>query len=242
MQLVAYTRVSTDRQAERGNGLDVQRATIKQWAKANDHTVSQWATDEGVSGSNGLDSRVGLFDAVAAVQDGTVEGLVVYKLDRLARDLILQETILGMIWKNGAHVYSTMSGEDNLLDPAGDAEDPSRRMTRQILGAVAEYERATIRLRLRSGKLAKRARGGYIGGQVPFGYRLGEDGILVPAEAERAAIERMISLRNQGRSLQAICDVLTEEGFTPKGGGRWHTAVVGKIIRRELQENSHRPT
>ena len=48
------------------------------------------ARGRGLSGSNGLDSRDGLPDAVAEVHDGRAGGLVIYRLDRLARDLILQ--------------------------------------------------------------------------------------------------------------------------------------------------------
>lgn len=233
MKIAAYLRVSTDRQAEHGHGLDIQRAEIEAWAERNGHEIVLWAKDEGISGSNGLDTRVGLYEAVSATQEDSVQGLVVYRLDRLARDLILQETVLQQVWKHGARVFSTVAGEDDLLDPDGTTDDPSRKMTRQILGAVAEYERATIRLRLRSGKLAKRARGGYIGGAVPMGFQLGDDGGLVPQSDEQAALKRMRELRADGSTLRVICDALTAEGFSTRGGGPWQTAVVGRILKRD---------
>lgn len=232
MNIAAYLRVSTDRQAEHGHGLDIQRAEIEAWAERNGHTIALWAKDEGISGSNGLDTRVGLYEAVSATQDASVDGLVVYRLDRLARDLVLQETVLGQVWKHDARVFSTVAGEDDLLDPDGSTDDPSRKMTRQILGAVAEYERATIRLRLRSGKLAKRARGGYIGGAVPTGYELNDDGDLVPNADEQAVLKRMRNLRAEGETLQSICNTLTDEGYQTRGGGPWQTAVVGRILKR----------
>jgi DNA invertase Pin-like site-specific DNA recombinase len=234
MKLAAYLRVSTDRQAEHGNGMDVQRAAIKEWAKRERHTIVLWAQDEGMSGSNGLDSRVGLFDAITAVQDDTAEGLVVYKLDRLARDLVLQETLLSLVARAGGRVFSTFASEDALLDNTAEEDAPDRAMIRQILGAVSQYERAMIRLRLRSGKLAKRARGGYIGGQVPMGYQLEDDGSLAPDAAEVRAVERMKELRASGATLQSICETLTAEGFAPKRAGVWHTAVVGRILKRHL--------
>src|SRR5262245_37985651 len=148
MELVAYLRVSTDRQAERGHGLDVQRDTITKWSVANDHRIAMWTQDEGVSGANSLDTRRGLYEACGALQSTSASGLVVYRLDRLARDLILQETLIGMVWKSGGRVYSTSAGEDQYLDSSHESDDPSRKLVRQILGAVAEYERAMIRLRL----------------------------------------------------------------------------------------------
>ena len=236
MKLAAYLRVSTDRQAEHGLGLDVQRATIKEWAKANGHRIVLWAQDAGVSGSNGLDAREGLFDAISSVQDESAEGIVVYKLDRLARDFVLQETLLSMVWKAGGRVYSCSAGEDGFLDPENESDDPSRTMVRQILGVIAEYERSMIRMRMRAGKLAKRARGGYIGGRVPFGYELGDDGALAESEIEQAALLRMVDLRAEGATLRAICDILTAEGFETKHGGIWQTATVGQILKRHIAQ------
>ncbi len=82
---------------------------------------------------------------------------MVYRLDRLARDLILQETLLAEITAAGGQVFSTMPGEQAVIED--DPEDPSRRLIRQVLGAVAEYERSLIRLRLRNGRRRKAERG-----------------------------------------------------------------------------------
>jgi DNA invertase Pin-like site-specific DNA recombinase len=79
---------------------------------------------------------------------------------------------------------STAGGEANLHD---DPEDPSRRLIRQVLGAVSEYERAMIALRLRRGRAAKGARGGFAYGSPAFGHRAAGRA-LVPDEREQAAI------------------------------------------------------
>lgn len=134
MKLTAYRRVSTDKQAEEGLGLDVQEHAIRVWAKAQGHKVAVWATDAGVSGSNGLDSRHGLPDALEAIRDGRAQGLVVYRLDRLARDLIIQETLLAEVRRKGGQLFSTSAAESGYL--ADDPDDPSRKLIRQVLGAV----------------------------------------------------------------------------------------------------------
>src|SRR5690242_10011662 len=92
MRVISYTRVSTDRQAEQGLGLDAQRRAINSWAKTNGHKIVATFTDEGVSGSNGLDTRPGLANAFQALEDGQADAMVVYRLDRLARKLASQET------------------------------------------------------------------------------------------------------------------------------------------------------
>jgi len=95
MKIAAYLRVSTDRQAEEGLGLEVQEHAIRAWARSQGDRIVMWCRDEGVSGSNGLDTRDGLADALDACKTGHVAGLVVYRLDRLARDLVRQEQLLG---------------------------------------------------------------------------------------------------------------------------------------------------
>src|ERR1700704_1782115 len=106
MKLVAYLRVSTDRQAEEGLGLDVQDRAIRRWARDNGHRIVMVTRDEGVSGSNGIDARFGLHEALAAVKHGTAQGVVVYRLDRLARKLTVQEATLAKVWDLGATVFA----------------------------------------------------------------------------------------------------------------------------------------
>jgi DNA invertase Pin-like site-specific DNA recombinase len=227
MKLVAYLRVSTDTQALDGLGLEVQRSAIRTWAHEGGHRIVLWTSDEGVSGSNGLDNRIGLLDALSALRYGSATALVVYRLDRLARDLIVQETLLGEIKRLGAAVFSTSAAEAAYL--TDDPDDPSRKLIRQVLGAVAEYERSMIALRLRSGRRLKAERGGYIGGQVPFGFR-SVDRSLVADPAESATRARALELRAEGLSLRQIAARLGEEGLRPKRGARWHPETVRQVL------------
>ena len=70
-----------------------------------------------------------------------------------------------------------------------------------IAAAFAEAERDRIRERIGQVKADQKSRGRYLGGTIPFGYRLGDDGELVPQEARQEAIAEMVALRAQGRSL-----------------------------------------
>lgn len=64
MKVVGYLRVSTDRQAEEGLGLEVQEQAIRSWAEDHGHHLIGMTRDEGISGSNGIDTRIGLADAL----------------------------------------------------------------------------------------------------------------------------------------------------------------------------------
>lgn len=231
MRVVAYTRVSTERQAEHGLGLEVQRHALRRWARESGDSIRTWISDDGVSGAEGLDVRRGLLEAFTLLQDREVDGIVVYRLDRLARDLVLQEQLLAEIWRLGGRAFSVSPTEDAYLDPAGAEADPSRALVRRILGAVADYERSLIRLRLAAGKARKADHGGYIGGGVPYGYRA--DGReLEPDDAEQATLSRMRKLSESGLSTRRVGAVLDAEGLAPRSGGPWESSAIAKILRR----------
>jgi DNA invertase Pin-like site-specific DNA recombinase len=142
---------------------------------------------------------------------------------------VLQEQLLREVWRLGAQVFSTSDAENDLLhdDPA----DPARRLVRQILGAVSEYERSVIALRLRSGRRRKLAHGGYGGGEPVYGLRA-EAGELVPDEHEQSTIRRVLELHGEGRSYREIIEVLDHDGHKPKRGDRWHPTTIARIVKR----------
>jgi DNA invertase Pin-like site-specific DNA recombinase len=229
MKVVGYLRVSTDRQAERGLGLDIQEQAVRRWCRAHKHQLVSLPRDEGVSGSNGLGSREGLADALELIRDGKAHGLVVYRLDRLARDLIVQEQVLAEVRRLGGEVLSTSDAEAGYL--ADDPDDPSRKLIRQVLGAVSEYERSMVALRLRVGRKRKAETGGYAYGSPAYGYRA-EGRELAPEPDEQAALGRIAELHAEGASLRAIADVLTAEGYRPKRSDRWHPESLRRVVAR----------
>ena len=117
-KVLGYTRVSTQEQVT-GFGLEVQRKAIKDYCNANGLRLVRTLTDEGQSGTNGLDARVGLAEALAIVERREVAGIVVARMDRLARDLLLQETLMARMRQAGAEVIS-------VSEPEMDSDDPTR--------------------------------------------------------------------------------------------------------------------
>lgn len=232
MKIVAYLRVSTDKQVEHGHGLDVQRAAIRAWAKKHRHHIVDTFSDEGVSGSNSWETREAFPEALKAIQGGQAKGLVVYRLDRLARDLVAQELLLREVRKLGGEMFSTSPGEAGYL--ADDPDDPSRALIRQILGAVSEYERKMIALRLKAGRHHKAKTGGFAFGAPPLGYRAVDKELEVDPD-EDAAVARMVELRAKGLSIREIAKALEVEGFkTKRGRSTWHPTTVVRVLDRPL--------
>jgi DNA invertase Pin-like site-specific DNA recombinase len=222
--------VSTDRQAEEGTGLGVQLDTIREWASAHSHKLTKPYSDEGVSGTNELAHRPALADAMMLLRQHKADGIVVYRLDRLARDLVLQEQLLREFRRLGADLYSTSEAENAYL--VDDPKDPSRKMIRQILGVVSEYERSMIALRLRSARDRKALNGGYAGfGSPAYGLR-SEGGELVAVADEQVTIRRIKSLRDEGKSIRETIAILDADGISPKRGGTWHPTTISRILNR----------
>ncbi|TQN44407.1 DNA invertase Pin-like site-specific DNA recombinase [Blastococcus colisei] len=227
MRVVGYVRVSTREQAEHGLGLDVQERSIRKWAKANGHRLVAIHADAGVSGSNGVEDRIGLPLVLEAVRDGQVDALVVARLDRLARALTVQEATLAAVWRMGGRLFTVDSGEVLPDDP----DDPMRTAMRQMVGVFSELERRMVVKRLRDGRRRKAELGGFAFGSPSYGQRA-EAGVLVDDEREAAALSRIRELHEEGASLRAMAATLTTEGHRPKRSDRWHPQSLARIVAR----------
>lgn len=237
LRLVTYLRVSTDAQGQDGYGLDVQAEAVTAWAKRHGHRVVQTCTDQGVSGTVDALDRDGFSCAIDAIETGAADALLIPKLDRLARQLTIQEAVLAHIWQRGGRVFCVDSGEV-LPD---DQDDPMRTAMRQMAGVFAQLDRAQINKRLRDGRRVKADKGGYVAGSPAYGFRA-EGGDLVPDPTEQAVVGDMIEMRKSGSSLAAIAAVLNEAGIPSKRGGRWSASSVSRVIDPAARERARRST
>lgn len=120
LRAIGYVRVSTDEQVQ-GNGLEVQEQGIRRHCRDNDVRLIEVVSDEGISGSNGLDARIGLASVLARLEAGGADCLVVYRLDRLARDFVLQELLVNRLRERGKPIRSVMEP-----DIETDTDDPPK--------------------------------------------------------------------------------------------------------------------
>lgn len=226
LPIIGYIRVSTDRQADEGFGLEVQEVVIRDWCSARGHELVGIHRDEGLSGSLDAGERPGLSAALETIESGEAEALVVHKLDRLARSLTVQEAALAHIWRSGGEVFSVDAGAVLRDDP----DDPVRTAMRQMIGVFSQLERGMISARMRAGRRLKAERGGYAGGRPRYGYRA-EERELVPVFAEQEAIRLASQLRCKGLSYRAIACELESAGFKRRGGSaRWHAIQVARAL------------
>ncbi len=215
----AYLRVSGAGQVN-GHGLPRQREAIANYAKANQYEISKEFSDEGVSGT--LLDRPGFADLILAVQSNGVRIIIIERLDRLARDIMVQESIVRDLKSKGVNLISTTEGPDLAAD------DPTRKLIRQLFGAVAEYEKDMLVLKLRASRIAAKRKNGKCEGQKRYGDT---------DPKEKAAVKRIKILRHKRKGLKKpsaskIAAILQADGFPTRGGGVWTHQTVRNIIKR----------
>jgi DNA invertase Pin-like site-specific DNA recombinase len=234
MNLIGYARVSTKGQADDGYGLPVQEAAIRKWCKANGHRIITVISDAGVSGTKDAVDRPGLAQALDMLRPPPrATGLVVAKLDRLARRLDVQEAVLQVAWNTGASVFTVDGGEVLRDDP----DDPMRTALRQIIGTISQLERSLISKRMRDGRRLKKESGRHSVGAYAYGYHgdgKGRDRDAAPNEAEQEAVRRITELRQQGASYRTIAAQLDAEGLRPRRAQTWAPMAVRNIAVRSL--------
>lgn len=199
-----------------GDGFTRQSEAIARYAVTGGFNICDTFREEGVSGTKDLENRPALHDLLLAIDSGEVRTVFIERLDRLARDLMVQETILGDLRKRGITVIS-------VTEPDLCSDDPSRKLMRQIFGAIAEYDKAMIVLKLRGARQRMKAKTGRCEGAKAFGS----------SDAHRATIDRILSLRGAGMAVDTIAEALNSEGLVSKSGGKWYGSSVRNVLMRE---------
>jgi DNA invertase Pin-like site-specific DNA recombinase len=209
-QAIAYIRVSSNGQVE-GTGLDRQRESLEAFAKAAGYELVATYADEGVSGTvDGFD-RPGLADLANNVQEGQV--IIVENADRIARDLLVGEVILGTFREHGIKVIDCAGVDLTNIDG-----DPTRTLIRQVLGAVAEFNKSQLVGRLASARRRVKKISGRCEGRKPYD--------------NDEVVQGIVALRERGVSYRAIADDLNEQGVASPAGSSWSPNAVRRIALR----------
>jgi putative DNA-invertase from lambdoid prophage Rac len=190
-----YARVSTERQADEGVSLDEQTRRIEGRALEQGWQFVEIFVERGVSGSVPLGDRPEGARLLAVLQPGDI--VIAAKLDRMFRSALDALNVIRDFQRKRISLW--------MLDLGGDVSgDGIAKLVLTILVAFAEFERERIGERIRDAKRHQRRSGQYLGGDRPFGWRVGEDGILIENEAEQRALAEIKEMRDGGSSFRSI--------------------------------------
>lgn len=208
--MFGYTRVSTDEQADRRNGVEAQCDTIDSEVARRGWTVEHFA-DEGVSGKS-----IGpkLSELLQLLASGQGDGLVVAKLDRLSRSIVNASNIIESAQVQGWSLV--------ILDLGVDLTTAAGRMQAMMLVNFAQFERELISERTKAALAAKKRRGERIGR---------------PRAASASVVRRIVRDRDAGWTYDAIASALTSEKvLSPLGNPAWQPSTVRRIYRSATAE------
>ncbi len=199
---VGYLRVSTDRQADLGFGLEIQEADILRYCRSNGFTNLLLFIDDGYTGTNmERPALQAIIDYIEEYNAGRshihINTLVVARIDRLGRTLLgtlqfIQDYIVSA--KDSKNSTVNRNKEDiNFISVAEnycriDKDNPQGKFLLMLFATLAEFDRDQIVEKLKRGRMARVASGKWMGGgNTPYGYRYDKESAalqVVPEEAE----------------------------------------------------------
>jgi DNA invertase Pin-like site-specific DNA recombinase len=147
-----------------------------------------------------------------------IDGIVVERLDRIARDLMVQEMLLSECRKRAISVYSA---DNDWSDIASDSIDPTRTLIRQVLGALSQWEKSQTVLKLRKARQAVKRKTGRCEGRKPYGVTPEEQAILKVLQ---------IFVRPE-HTIQEVADIWNQEGLRTRFGTEWNRKSAFRIMK-----------
>lgn len=252
-----YCRVSTANQID-GDGFPRQEAACREFAEKKGWHVmrvfkeqqtgsDEWTDRKQLSEAMKLASRaeeapgasVNTRNLGVEIPSHAVDTIIIERSDRLARDLIVAEVFLRRCKENGVQVFAADSGQEIV----NAEENPTRTLIRQVLGAVAQFDKSCIVQKMQAGRRAKSAQTGKPCGG-PQAQPYGDRGKIAQRNRERDVIRQMRSLRSAGFSYDCIAERLRNARVKNPNGdwGRrvpgvnpaftWSGKMVERILRR----------
>ena len=224
-RLVGYVRVSrvAGREGESFISPALQRERIEAQAKASGHVVVGWREDLDQPGSRY--ERPGFQEALAMVERGEAEGVIVAALDRFARSV-----------PDAALALRRLEAADGVLVSVRDSLDtssPMGRFARTMMLAIAELELDRIRENWQQVREHAIGRGVHISGVTAVGYQRGPDGRLQVDPVAAPVIRELFLRRAAGASWTGLCKFLDER--LPRGDGKvWRSSTVLSIVNRRV--------
>jgi DNA invertase Pin-like site-specific DNA recombinase len=220
----AYIRVSGAAQVD-GDGPDRQREKIIDFCHK--HCLLPQGVNKpeeyfeaGVSGTVEAMDRPAFTEALQHIERNPGDYcMIVERMDRLARTLMVQEVLLHECRKRGIKVFSADRGE--LVDQASDGADPVVKFMRQILGAVAEFEKNVLVTKMKAAKDRKRKENGHCEGPKPYG--------ATPAEQD--VIKFICKGVEDSRPFRHIAGSLNLSGYRTRTGKEWNKARVSHVFQ-----------
>jgi DNA invertase Pin-like site-specific DNA recombinase len=215
---IGYTRTSSAANVgEDKDSVVRQRKAIQAYANRAGYRIVSWFDDPAITGADAIDTRPGFMAALEMIAGNGLRTIIVETANRFARDLIVQETGWKRLHADGIALIAADS-PDQFVD-----ETPTAVLIRQILGAVAQFDKAMTVAKLRGARERKRRKtGGKVEGRKSY----------AEANPQLVDLARKLSERRPRLSLREISAALAAEGFTTPRGVPYSASAVASMLGR----------
>ena len=231
-----YCRVSSDERLDQSfNSIDAQReagaAYVTSQKAEGWELIPEFYEDPGFSGGNM--NRPGLKRLLADIEVGKIDIVVVYKIDRLSRSLADFAKMVE-VFDNQNVSFSSVTQQINSATSMG-------RLMLNVLLSFAQFEREVTGERIRDKIAASKRKGMWMGGVVPYGYRV-ENRLLLIEPKEAELVKRIFERFNTEKSMTKIVQDLNEQDIRTKRNSKFCKQSVYKILhnRTYIGEISHK--
>ena len=222
-KVIGYSRVSTEMQVVRGSSIVNQEDKIKDFCKIKELELLNILVDKGISGRS-KEKRGEYLKLIELVKnDKSIEGVVVYSLSRLGRNMKDVVDFLDLCNTNKIMFYSV---KENLSN-----SDIVGTLILNILSSINEFECEVIRDRVQDVKRNKKRRGEVYGKEM-FGFN-NINGRLIENKTEKEVVKYIKNLRSRGFSWNKISNRLNEKGIKSKTGGIWFSSTCYNMIKNK---------
>lgn len=228
LRCAVYTRKSSEEGLEQEfNSLHAQREACESYIASQRSEgwvlVRDQYDDGGISG--GTLERPALKQLLADIEDGLVDVVVVYKIDRLSRSLMDFAKLVEVFDRNGV-TFVSVTQSFNTTTSMG-------RLTLNILLSFAQFEREVTAERIRDKIRASRQKGMWMGGNVPLGYRV-ENRKLVMEESEAATVRMIFERFVAIGSATVLAKTLAGENVRSRSGKLIDKGFLYKLLNNRV--------
>jgi site-specific DNA recombinase len=226
IRVIGYVRISDEN--EESTSIARQIEVVQKYAAGRDDLeLIDTLEDVSYSASKLRLNRPGLLEARKRVAQGEADGILVWRLDRVARSVV----DFGTLIEEGTHV---ISATENL-----DMTTPLGRAFASILQVFAEMEAATIKERVRQSVDYLRRVGRFAGGVTPYGYQPcphpdGRGRALEPNPEEAKIVREMVDRILAGESRYSIARDLTQRKIPTRRGAEWSVTGIARIVTSDV--------
>ncbi|QRA16680.1 cassette chromosome recombinase CcrB [Staphylococcus shinii] len=216
----AYIRVSTERQVE-GYSIDGQITQIEQFCQFNGYDLVDIYADRGISGKSM--NRPALQRMLQDAKNGKLDCVIVYKINRLARNTSDLLTIVEELHRQNVEFFS--------LSERMEVKNSTGKLLLNILASFSEFERNTILENIYTGQ-HQRALEGYYQGNIPLGYSNIPDNKkeLMINQHEANIVNYIFESYAKGHGYRKIANALNHKGYVTKKGNPFSISAVTYIL------------